>query len=590
MRPIARLGAWHRWLLRRPGFGIRGAVALVFAITALPLATGISVAIDMSRLADGRAALQRAVDNAALSGAAAYSVNAQAAYTRALVTATSTFCSTAATMPAGLSVVASTGASAQSCNGTLSGGTASVAGGPAVTAQIAGYKAGTPGITASSCSATNPVVSGINCGFIVSVSAQATMSTMLPALIGASRTISVTGIAANPFINVGNAITAQILGSAVNTNSVWIYPLLLDANGNPDFTTNAGAVPGLTSGLYPADASPSGCTSLTACGRIGTPAGVNCTNNPGACTTSVPSGCTDSPTQYTCGAFTMLADTFYNTSANPCPASAPCTPNGAGNYPQFIAGVVQSPQAPAAVITATTPIGVAFESFTGGNQSYGYSSNLPQLNGCYYPNGVVYTTVSQVFDNTADAYTGGNPQVDWPKVTHWFYSSYLANGYPPSEGEILSQSQLLTYTGLLTGSVSYNTRIPTVGRISLLGIFTPPTALNTCVLLSGLGVSFDEFLTTTFPTTGSTNGSLFILKQDANSAYILPASTGYAGQRFTPANTPGAQYAALSCQSYGSSMFTFYWNDMSGHSDDLDYGNGSVRVSCTGPSFVILIQ
>ncbi len=558
--------------------GERGAVALTAAVMLVPLIIAISTAVDFSRVAAMRAKLQSAVDNAALSGAAAYSVNAAAARTRAVVMATSTFCTMATSMPSGVGLV---GTGAQPCN--VDGAT-----GPVVTTQIAGWRAGTPGITPSSCSATTPVVSGVRCGFVVTVSASATVSSFAPAFLGGGRTYTATGIAANPFIDLGSVITAQINGNARYTNSLWVYPLLLDVNGNPDFSTNAGAIPGLTAGVYPADAAPSGCPTLTTCGSLGTSAGVNCTSDPTQCGQTPPSGCTSSPSQFTCGAFTMVASTYYNTLTHPCLPAAPCYPNGPGTYPQIIQGVIQNPRAPAAIITATTPLGIAFMSLSGGNTGYptgGYQAN--PANGCKYPGNTVYSTVSQYFSNTLNSIDGGSPALDWPKVTHWFYSSYLVNGYPPSQGEILSQGQLLTFKQKGV-DITYNTRIPSIG-VDTTGSFQPTLAACAAKVQ---GEIYDEFLTTSYPATGATNGSLFVLNQPANTPYVAPASTGYAYQRYTPGATPGAQYAAPSCQSYGSNVFTFYWNDMGGNaafSDDLDYNNGTLRIACSGTSFVLLI-
>jgi hypothetical protein len=572
-----------RRLVRPAKRGRAATVSIIFAFALVPLVLATAIAIDFSRIADARAELKHAVDNAALSGAAAITSNTQASYTRATVSATASFCDTSATMPATFVVSNIGGTGQQSCGGAAGAG-------PIVSTQIAGYKTGTPGIVSSSCSATNPVVAGVTCGFVVTVTAKATANTIIPAYLGLTDTVTATGVAANPFLNIGAAIQAQILGSAFNTNSIWIYPLLLDSNGNPDFSSNAGAIPGLVSGVYPADAGPSGCTSLTACGSIGTAASVNCTSDQTQCSTGAATGCTDSPTQFTCGNFTMLASTYYNTATNPCLPTAPCYPNGAGSYPEIIEGVIQNPQAPPTVITATTPIGIAMQSVAGGNASYGYGGyQTNPANGCYYPGNAVYTTVSQVFSNASNTVVGGSPAVDWPKVTHWFYSSYLASGYPPSEGEILSQSQLLSYMASGKPTVTYNSRIPSIGSDAT-GSFNP-TLLN-CSKAAGNGNSYDQFLTTTYPSSGATNASLFITVQAANSAYIPPASTGLAYQRYTPSGTPGYQYAALSCQAYGSNIYNFYWNDMGGsqsYGDDLDYGNGTVRVMCATAPAVLLI-
>ena len=574
----------------------RGTVSLLFAICLVPLVLAMSVAVDYSRLVDSRAALQRSVDNAALSGAAAYSVNAAAAQTKAIVSATAVFCQMSAKMPAGSAV---TGAGNQTCPGATAG--------PSVTTQVGGFVAGTPGIAPSSCSSTTPVVGGVTCGFIVTVSASATISTILPAYFGATKTVTANAIAANPFINLGKAMTAQVYGTPWNNNSIWVYPLLLDSNGDPDFVTNPGAIPGLPTTFFPADASASGCASITSCGSTGTPAGLNCaSSNPLSCPGTAP-GCTDNPNQFICGDFTMLATTYWNSQ---CPASAPCYPSGpTGSYPEIINGIIQNPQAPPSIVTATTPIGIAFQSIAGAgiNSGYGYqSTKQQQLNpgyqlnpapsasaaySCLYPGDATYTSVSQIFSTSNNAYNPSSPKtnaMDWPKVTHWFYSSYLANGYAPSEGEILSQLNPLATPAGSGPSKTYNTRIPLVGQDST-NAFVP--TLPACDTTP----AYDEFLLTTFPTSGATNGSLFILEQAAGSAFIQASTTGYTGKYFTPSGTPGYQYAALSCQAYGNNQFTFYWNDMGGvfgtfdGGDNLNYQDGTVTVACSGTSFVLLI-
>ena len=560
---------------QRLRWDLRGAVSIVFAVCLMPLLIAVSVGIDFSRMADSRTALQRAVDNAAISGAAAYSVNAQAAQTKAIVSAESTFCQATVKLPAGTTLV---GAGTQACSTST--------GGPTVTTQIGGFVAGTPGVVKSGCSATTPVVSGVTCGFIVTVSASLTLPTTLPVIFGASKTLTVTAIAANPFVNIGTAMSAQVYGSPWNNNSIWVYPLLLDANGNPDFTTNAGAIPGLPSGWYPADASAGGCTSATACGTVGTAAGANCAGNaePSCLLSPQPTGCTDNPLQFVCGNFTMLATTYF---FGQCTVSAPCYPNGTGTYPEIINGVIQNPQAPPSVITATTPIGVAFESIAGAGAGEDYGFGKQNSNGCWLPGGAVYNTYAAEFDDPSNTFSITQPnanEIDYPKVTHWFYSSYLANPAPvaPTEGEILSQLHPLTSP--MGGA--YNLRIPTVGQYA-----TAPTNPSPLATVCEAGNSAaDTYGMTTFPTSGATNGSLFILEQAVGSPFIQASSTGYVGEFFTPADTPGHQYAALSCQAYGNNVFTFYWNDMGGQgADNLNYQDGTVQVACSGTSFVLLI-
>lgn len=183
--------------------GSRGSVSVMFAVCLVPMIVAGAVAIDFSRVAAGRANLQEAVDNAALSGAAAYTADTPAAQQNATVMATSSFCNGTAApwMPAGFTI---------SGSGTTPCGSSSGAG-ATVTAQI---QSGTP---------------------IVTVSARATMTTMIPAYFGGTITISATGVAANPFggsycvlatdagstgMSLSNGVTVNInqCGLAVNAS------------------------------------------------------------------------------------------------------------------------------------------------------------------------------------------------------------------------------------------------------------------------------------------------------------------------------------------------------------------------------------
>lgn len=540
-----RLLAWSR---RSARHGRRGSIAILTAVSFLPLSIAAGVAVDMSRMADARSALQRATDNAALSGAAAYVV-----YTpkdtfnaTARTMAKSAFCNAVTALPAGFALVAT------------SGSTACTSGqGPAVSAVIAGYTVGTRGVTANSgCSATNTVVgNGITCGFIVTVATSATVRSIFPFISGGLLTVSTTSSAINPFINLAKAITPSFQGSAANANSLWIYPLLLDSNGAPDFATNNGALPDASS-------------------------------------------CTGNPTQTSCGSYTMLASTLFYSN---CPAPAGCNVNGT----IFVNGVVQNPVVGTAVITATTPLGVAFQSAAGagtGSPNY-YFTVQPNRTindtGCDWPSPAAYNTVAQAMD------ANGNPLVtdgrgNWPLVTHWFYSSFLANNQPPDYNEIARQ--LDTTPNYYTGYRANVQIIPAVRQDRNVNTgkdfdykATPATPVD-CADPSSTywtvpnGAKYNaETLVTSYPTTGATNCALYIAR-DPTSLY---PNGSYAGNNvcFTPGGTPGYQYSALSCQNYAGHNYAFFWNDMSGrYGDDTDYGNGTLQISCAGASYVLLIN
>ena len=501
----------------------RGSIAVLTAVSFIPLTIAAGVAVDMSRMADARSALQRATDNAALSGAAAYVVYTQqdSFNATARTMAHSAFCNAVTALPAGFALV------------STSGSTACTSGqGPAVSAVIAGYKPGTRGVAAGSgCTATNTVVAGITCGFIVTVSTSATVRSIFPFISGGLLTVSTTSSAINPFINLAKAITPNFNGFAWNANSLWVYPLLLDSNGAPDFTTNKGALP---------DAS-------------------NCTGN---------------PTQTSCGSYTMLASTLYLSG---CPSAKPCY---AGTT-QFIDGVVQNPVVGTAVITATTPLGVALQSAGGAGptSNYGYDSNsTPQPtspdSGCVWPPTIVYNTIPQTFDSKGYPLLVDNSG-KWAVTTHWFYSSFLANNYPPDYNEITLQNKAQIISAVPKTNKNFD---PTVTQAS-----TPVACPDTTSSAN------TKSIVSAYPTSGATNCALYIVR-DPTSLY---PNSSYANNNacFTPSNTPGYQYSALSCQNYSGHNYAFFWNDMSGGSpDNTDYFDGTLQISCSGASRILLIN
>lgn len=522
-------GLQIRSLQRRVGLHCRdqrGAVALIFAITALPITLAVATAVDFARIASGRAALQSVADNAALSGAAAYVAYAQGDALNAVAVsiATSAFCNVTTTLPSGYKVVESTGS--KPCN---------AAQGPVVSAVIAGYQKGTPGIAAESgCSATQTVVSGYRCGFAVTVTATAKTNLMFAGLLGASNTLVVTATAINPFINLNDALSTTLVAKAWNANSIWVYPLLLDTEGQPNFSTNSGALPDTST-------------------------------------------CTGNPTQTWCGSYSMVASSKYKS----CNAVNPCTVNGTifGGS----GGIVQNIHASSAVITATTPLGVAFQSAAGGYQNasggsptynaYGYNLKQQPPNKCFWPKTIVYDTVAQTYDS-ANTPLIVNSSGEWTYPTHWFYSSYLAQNNPPSQRLIDMQNN--TNINPSTNEAFKYQVITSVPKV--VGGANSPT-----ICASPATDSNAEKIVTTYPETGASNCSLYIVKN--------PTTLGAAFNTcFNPSTTPGRQYAALSCQNYSKSSYAFFWNDMGGYYDDYDYNDGVLVVDCAAVPNVILIN
>lgn len=544
-----------RSLQRRVGLQCldrRGTVALSFAVAAMPIALGVAAAVDFAGITAGRAALQRAADNAAVSGAAAYIAytgSDDALNAVAISTAASAFCNAATALPGGFTITAP--ANSKPCG---------AAQGPTVSAAIAGYQTGTPGIASGSgCTASKTVVPGYTCGFAVTVTATATTNTTFAGLLGASHTLSVTATAVNPFIDLNRALSATLKAYAYNVNSIWIYPLLLNSEGQPDFSTNSGALPDF-------------------------------------------SECTGDPDQTWCGTYRMIASTRYAscTSTNPCTTNGPCPSASTcpSDKPFFggSGGIVQN-NPPSAAITATTPLGVAFQSAAGAYQSivgynkYGYYNNRPS-NNCYWPTTLAYTTVPQAYDANNKPLivfpkkdsqgnivkdSSGNVVNKWVYPTHWFYSSYLSNNAPPSQQVIDIQND--TRINPDTNKMYRRQIIPSVPQVAN-GMNSPSDCPNPTSSANA------ENLVTTYPT--GLNCSLYIAKDPGS----LTPNPSYAQNKqcFSPASTPGQQYATLSCQNYGKSNYVLFWNDMSGNNDDMDYGNGTLSVNCSAVAKILLIN
>lgn len=545
-------GLWARSLrrLRLPRIGRRGAVAISFAASALPIAIAVAMAVDFSRIAGARAALQRAVDNAALSGAASYIVWTpnDAFNPVAINMATSAFCDATTALPSGYTISALTG-----------GKPCGAKNGPVVTAKIDGYVKGTPGILAGSgCTATKTVVAGARCGFVVTVNATAKTPTMFGGLLGASNTLAVTGMAVNPFIDLGNALTPHFNQDAGNANSLWVYPLLLNDNGDPDFSTNDGALPDYST-------------------------------------------CTGNPDQTTCGTYTMLASGKYYGCTTLNQATPKCTVDntvfgGTGTTIFGSGGIVQNPQASTAVITATTPLGVAFQSVAGGKTnvssdaagSYAKNADPQPNNDCKWPARSAYNTVGQVYNKD------GKPLIvdsagNWVYPTHWLYSSYLAKNESPSQR--LIDMQLNTDINPDT-SLAYQYQLILSVPAVVNGVDTPDKCKQQQNINQYKFGNMEKPITT-YPTTGNSNCALYIVKNPPQPDALTPDPT-YQGSHkcFAPTATPGKEYTALSCQKFGGNSFAFFWNDMSGgfDNDDTDYNDGTLLVKCVAADNVILIN
>jgi hypothetical protein len=627
--------------------GRRANVALLFAICLLPVAASVTAGLDMSRLADGRAVLQQAVDNAALSGASAYSENGAYYQSLGYSVAVSSFCDTASSVPEGFTLISS-----GSSNGMTAAPCSGMTVGPSVVALTSAYTVGTAytptGTPDSRCTSLVQGNTTYTCGFIVTVTATATMNTSLPALFGASKTVTVTASAANPFINFAKVFAGTSIASGAKyANSVWVYPLLLNPAGHADFSTNPGALPDNTTCL--AGNGPDATTCGSGSPQVG----------------SAYSGFISATTLSS--NYVMLANTEYTNSQI---GSGPFTSPISGIT--YVGGAVQNPPTPPGV-TATTPLGVAFQTIAGGNLFYNSSTELtnpgvygydvvspggnPQYitaqNGCAFPyDNLAYQTVTQDWQTSAQGVI--SPLLPWGQVTHIFYSSYLANptpqtpsyleingqtGYYPvasqsANNEVLSSiPQDKGQSGAnISGNSTYDNYTASINSVQTTGVAyqqDPPAATTTTPVqmtvsqcpsttLVGANTYTNSISQSSlYPTNSTNNCSVFIVQSStAGTPTNVPQ---YDGACFTPGGTPGQQYAANSCQEDGPYYYTFFWNDMGGAQyDNLNYeadtssytstyttsdgithnifenptgsGDGTVQLHCSSSSHLVLIN
>ena len=592
------------WPFRRRVLGNRGSIAVMFGVAIVPMLIGTVAAIDISRMMASKSALQRIADNAALTGAAVYTAYTASDSFKAIAEtmAVSSFCNAASALPAGfLLTTPSTGVVRDCGSGT----------GPTTVGQIAGYTVGVRGLTnGSGCTATNTVAaSPVKCGFAVTVTARAQMTSLSAQLMGPT-SVSVTSTAMNPFIDLSKALEKSFLSAAENANSVWVYPVLLDVDGNPDFSTNAGALPDRST-------------------------------------------CTGDPLQFNCGVYTMLASNHFNS----CSDAAPCT---YGSTRVGSSGVVLNPTASTAVITATTPLGFGFVSTANANnptpktwygpcsedgndaanfvpdrvitqataaagstftyQCDGHDGNsstatFPRFSdprtGCVYPFSAVYNTITQMFRK--DGSGTEQPLMPWSVATHFFYSSYLNNNLSPMQPDLDFQQQTGSYS--VAGRTHNNNqqKISPVEDDNAAYIRVNEKNKNNCTpitTVNGISTYPDAwyiYKTTSYetprsncalvivkdPTSNAPDGSYAESRPNARSTtpnYKTCFSPVVTDSNPTPGNKPGERYGIIQCQDFKGHTFAYLWNDASGKADDTDYGNGGISVICKSKSNVVLID
>lgn len=570
------------WPFRFQALGRRGSVAVMFGLAIIPMLIATIAAIDVSRMVASKSALQRIADNAALTGAAVYTAHtaSDSFKTIAETMATSSFCNSAMNLPAGFTLVNPATGVPRDCGSGI---------GPTAVGQISGYQVGTRGLTANSgCTATTTVVAApVRCGFAVTVTARAQMLSLSASILGYT-TVSVTSTAVNPFIDLSKALKVNFVASAENANSIWVYPVLLNDDGNPDFVTNSGALP---------DAST----------------------------------CTGNPIQFNCGVYTMLASNHFST----CTDLVPCT---YGSTQVGSSGIVLKPVMSTAVITATTPLGFAMASVAAGNnaapdgwysqedsgirariippsmvgQTYNKGGVQTQkvvdaATGCVYPFSAVYNTYTQMYK--LDASGTEQPLMAWNLPTHWFYSSYLINNLTPMQAEIDFQNSLGSYV-VSKNTHKYNQQkiTPTEDNSAALERAAENVS-STCTPTSVSGNiatypdSYYIYKSTTFEQPRS-NCVLYIVQDTAatspDPSYLdtRPNQRGtlpYYKTCFSPSSTasnatPGYAYSIIKCQQFKGHSFTYFWNDGSGKSDNTDYNDGGLKVSCGAQSSLVLVD
>lgn len=187
--------AAHPWpSLRRLLRQERAAVAVVFALLAVPLASGVALAVNYAVIVDARIALQNAVDEAALAGASVYTGSTQAS--AAQTAATNAF--NATRLPAILT-------------------------------------AGTPTVTTNNNGTINPSL-GTQAAYSVTVTDTAQINSGFIKLFRPSLSITVSGTAGNP--KVAPSITfSNVRASACDGNTLYLYVVPTGSNGKPNYSS-----------------------------------------------------------------------------------------------------------------------------------------------------------------------------------------------------------------------------------------------------------------------------------------------------------------------------------------------------------------
>ncbi|WP_158936487.1 TadE/TadG family type IV pilus assembly protein [Burkholderia sp. S171] len=181
-----------------------GAIAMTFALLLVPMMLIVGGAVDYARMIQYRASLQNAVDQAAIAGAAVFSVPGQSA----LATQVATNYFNRTILPSSISITAPTVST--NSNGTI-----------------------------------NPAL-GSSAAYTVTVSATAKVSTTLLSLLIPSATITATATAGDPVVTA-NLTLGHVNSRACDGNSVYLYKVPLNASGNgydysslPAWTTPGG--------------------------------------------------------------------------------------------------------------------------------------------------------------------------------------------------------------------------------------------------------------------------------------------------------------------------------------------------------------
>jgi Flp pilus assembly protein TadG len=447
----------------------RGVSALIFAALLVPMIAASGAAVDLSRASAAKARLQLAADNAALAGAGAY---------------------------------AAPNLSATAQNVAQAAFTAS-------TADLAGWV---------SISAPPPTAAAVSAGLAVTVTATAKMKNSLLASLVPSETITVSATATNPYVNPGKAVTTYARNSSAwDWNRLYVYPVPLGANGQPNYNsipdpTNASTCPNNSCAYELADNITTGTVS-----------------NPGPPVFTANDPIAFELVNVTGGDF-QHDPNGYGKQSNGCPDT-----NEYGSLSQNTSVTVP-------IQDSTNILSSAFEAL---GESPSYSGTDANGN----PYGVNHALLAV----TAGATHCAGPSVTGANATYYEPNTYYADTSPVTTGpapawpQIGSQWVKNSNPNQTCGNNHQScTKVP---------IYDAAPNTNCALMIE------DQGTTATLAAAPPASGKCFD-----------PTNTA------DPVEHP--QYGSQTCAKYGTDNYALWWNDMGGGTDDLDYNDFDIIFNC----------